>query len=161
MLSDFNHERIAQIDWQPPREFWITAKSGKKIQSLIVLPPAFDPAKKYPLVVFPHGGPHNMIKDQFFVRWNYHLLTSPGYVMLMPNYTARRGMERSSPRRSTKTFCGRPRPRSSRRPTRRSGSSRTSMALGRRRSGQATRRILMAWFEGDRSVQVSGRIMRV
>ena len=91
LLSDFNHDRIAQIDWQPPREFWITAKSGKKIQSLIVLPPAFDPAKKYPLVVFPHGGPHNMIKDQFFVRWNYHLLTSPGYVMLMPNYTGSTG----------------------------------------------------------------------
>ena len=57
----------------------------------MVLPPAFDPNKKYPLVIFPHGGPHNMTKDQYFVRWNYHLLTTPGYVLLMPNYTGSTG----------------------------------------------------------------------
>jgi dipeptidyl aminopeptidase/acylaminoacyl peptidase len=56
-----------------------------------VLPPAFDTNKKYPLLLFPHGGPHNMTKDQFFVRWNYHLLTSPGYVLLMTNYTGSTG----------------------------------------------------------------------
>jgi dipeptidyl aminopeptidase/acylaminoacyl peptidase len=90
-LTEFNKDRIAQIDWQPPREFWITSKAGKRVQSFLVLPPAFDASKKYPLVVFPHGGPHNMIKDTFFLRWNYHLLTSPGYVLLMTNYTGSTG----------------------------------------------------------------------
>jgi dipeptidyl aminopeptidase/acylaminoacyl peptidase len=90
-LTAFNKERVEQIDWLPTREFWFTSKAGKRIHSLIVLPPAFDPSKKYPLVVFPHGGPHNMTKDQFFVRWNYHLLTSPGYVLLMANYTGSTG----------------------------------------------------------------------
>ena len=32
-----------------------------------------------------------MSKDQFFVRWNFHLLTSPGYVLLMTNYTGSTG----------------------------------------------------------------------
>ncbi len=91
LLTAFNRERIEQIDWQAPREFWFTARNGKRIQSLLVLPPGFDANKKYPLVVFPHGGPHNMIKDQFFVRWNYHLLTTPGYVLLMTNYTGSTG----------------------------------------------------------------------
>jgi dipeptidyl aminopeptidase/acylaminoacyl peptidase len=90
-LTDFNKERIAQIDWQPPREFWFTSKNGRRIQSLLVLPPGFDAAGKYPLLVFPHGGPHDMIKDMFFFRWNYHLLTSPGYVLLMTNYTGSTG----------------------------------------------------------------------
>ena len=90
-LTEFNKDRIAQIDWQPPREFWFTAKNGKRIQSLLVLPPSFDASRKYPLIVFPHGGPHNMIKDTFFLRWNYHLLTSPGYVLLMTNYTGSTG----------------------------------------------------------------------
>lgn len=90
-LTDFHSDRTAAIDWQPPRHLWFTAANGKRIHSLLVLPPAFDPAKKYPLVVFPHGGPHNMTKDQFFVRWNYHLLTSPGYVLLMTNYTGSTG----------------------------------------------------------------------
>jgi dipeptidyl aminopeptidase/acylaminoacyl peptidase len=91
LLTDFNAERIARIDWEPPRHFWMTAKNGKRIHSLMVLPPAFDPSKKYPLLLFPHGGPHNMTKDQFFIRWNYHLLTSPGYVLLMTNYSGSTG----------------------------------------------------------------------
>ena len=90
-LTEFNKDRIEQIDWQPAKDFWFTAKNGKRIQSLLILPPAFDPSKKYPLVVFPHGGPHNMSKDQYFVRWNYHLLTGPGYVLLMTNYTGSTG----------------------------------------------------------------------
>jgi dipeptidyl aminopeptidase/acylaminoacyl peptidase len=32
-----------------------------------------------------------MSKDQWFLRWNYHLLTSPGYVLLMTNYTGSTG----------------------------------------------------------------------
>ena len=91
LLTSFNKERIEEIDWQPPRHVWFTAKSGARIHSLIVLPPNFDESKKYPLLLFPHGGPHNMTKDQFFVRWNYHLLTSPGYVLLMTNYTGSTG----------------------------------------------------------------------
>lgn len=91
LLTDVNDGRIAAIDWQPPRHFWFTATNGKRVHSLLVLPPKFDPSKKYPLVLFPHGGPHNMSKDQFFIRWNYHLLTSPGYVLLMTNYTGSTG----------------------------------------------------------------------
>jgi len=90
-LTEFNKERVAQIDWQPPREFWSTSKAGRRVQSFVVLPPAFDASKRYPLIVFPHGGPNNMTKDLFFVRWNYHLLTTPGYVLLMTNYTGSTG----------------------------------------------------------------------
>jgi dipeptidyl aminopeptidase/acylaminoacyl peptidase len=91
LLSGFNDSRIAEIDWAPPRHHWFNARSGKAIHSLVVLPPSFDPSRKYPLLLFPHGGPHNMTKDTFFVRWNYHLLTSPGYVLLMTNYTGSTG----------------------------------------------------------------------
>jgi dipeptidyl aminopeptidase/acylaminoacyl peptidase len=58
---------------------------------MVALPPGFDPAKKYPLFVLIHGGPHAMYKDEFFVRWNYHLLAAPGYVVLMTNYTGSTG----------------------------------------------------------------------
>jgi dipeptidyl aminopeptidase/acylaminoacyl peptidase len=50
-----------------------------------------DPAKKYPLFVVIHGGPHSMWIDQFVVRWNYHLLAKPGYVVLLTNYTGSTG----------------------------------------------------------------------
>lgn len=90
-LTFFSEERASRIDWLPPRHFWFTASTGRQIHNMIVLPPAFDESKKYPLVVFMHGGPHNMWKDQFFLRWNFHYLASPGYVVLMTNYTGSSG----------------------------------------------------------------------
>ncbi len=77
-LSAFNAERVAEIDWQPIREFWFQSRRGRRIHNMIALPPGFDPAKKYPLFVLIHGGPHAMYKDEFFIRWNYHLLAAPG-----------------------------------------------------------------------------------
>ncbi len=90
-LSAFNAERVAAIDWQPVREFWFESKRGRRIHSLIALPPGFDPAKKYPLFVLIHGGPHGMYKDDFSYRWNCHLLAAPGYVVLMTNYSGSTG----------------------------------------------------------------------
>jgi dipeptidyl aminopeptidase/acylaminoacyl peptidase len=91
VLSAFNAERVAVIDWQPVREFWFETKRGRRLHNMIALPPAFDPAKKYPLFVLIHGGPHTMYKDEFFIRWNYHLLAAPGYVVLMTNYSGSTG----------------------------------------------------------------------
>ena len=54
-------------------------------------PPGFDPQKKYPLFVLIHGGPHSMWQDEFIVRWNYHLLAQPGYVVLLTNYSGSTG----------------------------------------------------------------------
>ena len=71
--------------------FWFTSSRGKRIHSFIVRPPGFDAAKKYPLFVVIHGGPHGMWRDQFFVRWNYHLLAAPGYVLLLTNYSGSTG----------------------------------------------------------------------
>jgi dipeptidyl aminopeptidase/acylaminoacyl peptidase len=98
-LSAFNAERVAQIDWQPVQEFWFESKRGRRIHNMIALPPAFDPAKKYPLFVLIHGGPHTMYKDEFFVRWNCHLLAAPGYVVLMTNYTGSTGFGEEFARR--------------------------------------------------------------
>jgi dipeptidyl aminopeptidase/acylaminoacyl peptidase len=58
---------------------------------MLVLPPAFDPSKKYPLFVVIHGGPHTMWRDQWVTRWNYHLLARPGYVVLLTNYSGSTG----------------------------------------------------------------------
>ena len=90
-LTNFNTEAAKQIDWQPLKQFWFTSKGGRKIHNMIALPPDFDASKKYPLFVVLHGGPHGMWRDQFFLRWNYHLLASPGYVVLLTNYTGSTG----------------------------------------------------------------------
>ena len=90
-LSSFNAERVAQIDWQPPEHFWFTSKRGRRIHNMVVLPPNFDAKRKYPVVALIHGGPHGMWRDNFFLRWNYHLLARTGYVLVMTNYTGSTG----------------------------------------------------------------------
>jgi dipeptidyl aminopeptidase/acylaminoacyl peptidase len=90
-LTNFNQERAAQIDWLPLRHFWYTTKAGVKVHSMVALPPNFDEQKKYPMLVLIHGGPHGMWRDQFFLRWNYHLLAQPGYVVLLTDYRGSTG----------------------------------------------------------------------
>lgn len=90
-LTDFNVEKSKEIDWSPPQHFWFTSKRGRKLHNMIVTPAGFDPSKKYPLFVLIHGGAHNMWRDQISLRWNYHLLAKPGYVMLMTNYSGSTG----------------------------------------------------------------------
>jgi dipeptidyl aminopeptidase/acylaminoacyl peptidase len=91
MLTEMAVEQARKIDWQPPQHFRFTSKRGRQIHNMIILPSNFDPTKKYPLFVLMHGGPHNMWRDQISLRWNYHLLAAPGYVMLATNYTGSTG----------------------------------------------------------------------
>lgn len=90
-LTTFNVEQARAIDWNPPEHFTFTSKRGRKIHNMIVTPAGFDPAKKYPLFVLIHGGAHNMWQDAITLRWNYHLLAKPGYVLLLTNYTGSTG----------------------------------------------------------------------
>lgn len=90
-LTEFAVADARRIDWQSPRHFTFTSKRGRSIHNFIVLPASFDSTKKYPLFVLIHGGAHNMWTDAISLRWNYHLLAKPGYVMLMTNYTGSTG----------------------------------------------------------------------
>lgn len=90
-LTDFNKEALAKIDMEPVKHFWFTSKGGKRIHNMYVTPPDFDPKKKYPLLVVMHGGPHSQWRDNWGLRWNYHLLAAPGYVVLLTNYTGSTG----------------------------------------------------------------------
>lgn len=91
VLTRFNAERIATLDLAQPEHFAFKAKNGREIHSLLVRPPGFDPAKKYPLFVMMHGGPTPQFKDQWVLRWNYHLFAAPGYVVLLTNYSGSTG----------------------------------------------------------------------
>lgn len=90
-LSRFNAEAVAKLGLQPLESFWFTAKNGRRIHSLFLKPRGIDPAKRYPLFVVIHGGAASMWRDAFVLRWNYHLLGSPGYGVLLTDYTGSTG----------------------------------------------------------------------
>jgi dipeptidyl aminopeptidase/acylaminoacyl peptidase len=91
-LTQFDTATAATIDWQPPQHFaFSSAGKGRTIHNMIVLPPAFDATRKYPLVMLIHGGAASSHPDQIGLRWNYHLLAAPGYVILLTDYTGSTG----------------------------------------------------------------------
>jgi dipeptidyl aminopeptidase/acylaminoacyl peptidase len=59
---------------------------GADIQMWVVYPPGFDPAKKYPLFLLLHGGPHNGITDSWTFRWNAQVFAGWGYVVAWHNF---------------------------------------------------------------------------
>ena len=73
-----------------------------------------------------HGGPHSMWIDQFVIRWNYHLLAQPGYVVLLTNYTGSTGFGEKFAQASRAIRSKGRRSRSTRRRTRPSSASPSS-----------------------------------
>ncbi|MFO0043581.1 MAG: prolyl oligopeptidase family serine peptidase [Pseudomonadota bacterium] len=90
-LTAFNAAQAAALDLQPVEHFWTTNERGDRVHHMLVRPAGFDATKKYPLFVLMHGGPHIMWRDQFFIRWNYHLLARGDYVLLLSNYRGSTG----------------------------------------------------------------------
>ena len=90
-LTRFAADDAAKLSWKAPEHFWFTNEEGFRVHSMLFYPPDFDPAKKYPLLVLMHGGAHNMWQDAISLRWNYHLLSAPGYVLLATNYRGSTG----------------------------------------------------------------------
>ena len=91
VLTHFNDAKLAPLDLPAVERFEFTSAKGRPIHNLLVKPAGFDPAKKYPLVVVMHGGPTPQFKDAWGIRWNYHLLAAPGYVLVLTNYSGSTG----------------------------------------------------------------------
>jgi dipeptidyl aminopeptidase/acylaminoacyl peptidase len=78
-----NAELFSELALTPPEEIWYTSFDGKRIQAWIQKPPSFDAAKKYPLILEIHGGPHAAYGHSFYheIQW----MAAKGYVVLYPN----------------------------------------------------------------------------
>lgn len=85
-LTSFNSKEFSEMKLNPAEEFRFKAKDGTAIHGFLIKPPDFDPAKKYPLIYFIHGGPQNFWGDDFHPRWNTELFTTPGYVVAAVNF---------------------------------------------------------------------------
>ena len=68
---------------------WITTTDKKKMLVWVIYPPNFDPAKKYPTLLYCQGGPQVALTQFYSFRWNFQLMASQGYIVVAPN---RRGM---------------------------------------------------------------------
>jgi dipeptidyl aminopeptidase/acylaminoacyl peptidase len=82
-LTHVNDKLFSQIKISEPEMIWSTSFDGKKIQSWIQRPPDYDPAKKYPLILNIHGGPHAAYGYTFDHEFQW--MAAKGYIVLYPN----------------------------------------------------------------------------
>jgi dipeptidyl aminopeptidase/acylaminoacyl peptidase len=85
-LDNFNDELRSAWDLGDVDNVTYPGAGGADVQMWVVYPPKFDRAKKWPLLMVIHGGPHNGIATDFHYRWNLHLFASRGYVVACPNF---------------------------------------------------------------------------
>lgn len=67
----------------------VKTTDGKDMLSWVIYPPNFDPAKKYPTLLYCQGGPQGALSQFYSFRWNFQQMAAHGYIIIAPN---RRGM---------------------------------------------------------------------
>lgn len=70
-------------------ERWIKTTDGQDMLVWVIYPPDFDPAKKYPTLLYCQGGPQSAVSQRFSFRWNMQLMAANDYIVVAPN---RRGL---------------------------------------------------------------------
>ena len=88
-ISDINTDIYDNIRMGEVQKRWVTTTDGKKMLTWVILPPDFDPAKKYPTLLYCQGGPQSVVSNGWSYRWNYQLMAARGYIVVAPN---RRGL---------------------------------------------------------------------
>lgn len=88
-LTHVNEDILKTLIMPKVEERWVETTDGKKMLVWMVYPPNFDPAKKYPALLYCNGGPQSAVSQFFSYRWNLALMASQGYIVVAPN---RRGL---------------------------------------------------------------------
>ncbi len=88
-LSHENDDMYQKVLMSETKLRSITTTDGATLHAWVIYPPDFDPAKKYPTLLYCQGGPQSALSQFYSVRWNFQLMAAQGYIIIAPN---RRGM---------------------------------------------------------------------
>jgi dipeptidyl aminopeptidase/acylaminoacyl peptidase len=82
-LTRLNEQLQAKVMGQPQKLAVASSYDQRPIDAWMIMPPDFDPAKKYPLILEIHGGPFSAYGPQFST--DDQLYAAAGYVVLYTN----------------------------------------------------------------------------
>jgi len=88
-LTHVNDEIYNTIELCRVEKRMVETTDDKDMVTWVIYPPDFDPAKKYPTLLYCQGGPQGALSQFYSYRWNFQLMASQGYIVVAPN---RRGM---------------------------------------------------------------------
>jgi len=90
-LTHLNDDVLSELDLPELEPFLFHVKDRTFVEGFLIRPPAFDPAKKYPVKFLIHGGPQGAWGDDWSYRWNAELFAANGYVVVMINFRGSTG----------------------------------------------------------------------
>ncbi|MGB8952257.1 MAG: S9 family peptidase [Candidatus Aminicenantales bacterium] len=82
-LVDVNSDVLAEIKLGEMEELRFKSPDGLDLQGWLIKPAEFDPNKKYPLLLWIHGGPWAMYSVAF--NWDWQNFAASGYAVLYMN----------------------------------------------------------------------------
>ena len=82
-LVDVNEDVHSQVTLSDAEELWYDSSDGFRVQGWLIKPANFDPTKKYPLLLWIHGGPWSMYSVGF--NWAFQNFAAHGYAVLYTN----------------------------------------------------------------------------
>ncbi len=82
-LTGFNDALNEEIAWPKADRFTYTSVGGLEIEAWLQYPWGYEEGKKYPLVLYIHGGPHSAYGEGWFDE--FHNLTGAGMFVLYTN----------------------------------------------------------------------------
>ncbi len=88
-ITKVNDEAYGKITMGKAEKRYVTTTDGKKMLVWVILPPNFDPNKKYPTLLYCQGGPQSALTQFYSFRWNFQVMAAHDYIIVAPN---RRGM---------------------------------------------------------------------
>jgi dipeptidyl aminopeptidase/acylaminoacyl peptidase len=83
VLVDVNTDVLEGATLADAEELQFKSKDGLRVQGWLMKPVGFDPSKKYPLVLWIHGGPWSMYNIGW--SWTFQNFAANGYAVLWTN----------------------------------------------------------------------------
>ena len=84
-ITDENGHILNQLASHDTEARYVKTVDGKDMLTWVLYPPQFDPSKEYPSILICLGGPQGTLSQGWSYRWNYRLMASQGYVVVLPN----------------------------------------------------------------------------
>ena len=84
-ITKENAHILSQLADHKTEARYVKTVDGKDMLTWVLYPPQFDPAKEYPSILICLGGPQGTLSQGWSYRWNYRLMASQGYVVVLPN----------------------------------------------------------------------------
>jgi dipeptidyl aminopeptidase/acylaminoacyl peptidase len=83
LLVDVNADVLSGIKLGEVEELWFKSPDGLDLQGWLIKPAEFEPGKKYPMLLYIHGGPWAMYSVRF--NWAWQNFAAKGYAVLYMN----------------------------------------------------------------------------